>query len=395
MISFASWLFCSSILFYLLLSTSLAADTSRPIAETHEKPYSQGEQFASPLPSELTDTAAKVCYSSNQESSQQIVECTTATSSTAIVLISISNSAVANLSRPWLPTTLNRIEAYAGRTGSDVVVVRSSKHCDHLSRKEADKDDAQAQRDCAMRGKLDAIYETLMIYDRILLVDDTVVIRGDTPNLFEIVPPERIGALVQSDAIFGEAENRRQLDEMCEFYGVDNKDASSTVFNSGVLLLTREYHKSMFRDRFSQVQTRSELFGDQGYLNAMAHSTKQSVYDIEYRCVANEEEGSEDSYIVAPSLRSPFPSPSVLLSRSLTLSINRYNFLGSFETYNLGKLKLSAIEAYIVHATTGLLSKFVEIDGNTYLTQMEGDEGMEYRTKYIDYVDEEWRKLGV
>lgn len=288
---------------------------------------------------------------------------------TAIIFVSISNPTVANLSRPWVPTTEDRIRKYASRTSSSVITVRETAHCHHLTKpgRRPHKDQATAQRDCSMRAKLDAMKQGLENFDRVLLVDDTVLIRGDTPDLFSLVPEDMIGAALQTDEIFGEETNDEQMRSMQDFYGVDEGEGGNRrddrqdggnrrqVFNSGVMVLTSSHHLPMFSELDGGVETRSDLFGDQGYLNAMAARHGVGVFDVGYK----------------------------------------YNFVGSFETYNVHQITLRKYDAYIVHATTGLLSKFVEIEGRVYLTQMEGQEATDFRTEYINDIDKEWKMRGL
>ena len=73
-------------------------------------------------------------------------------------------------------------------------------------------------RNCAMKQKLLNLESALREYDRVLLLDDTVLIRGDTPDLFEGVPPEMIGGVSESHT--DHTSSRETLEMMCSYYGV-------------------------------------------------------------------------------------------------------------------------------------------------------------------------------
>ena len=169
----------------------------------------------------------------------------------AILSLTIASPSLPHLSRPWVPLSLSRMQSYALRTNSTLLHLTHSPQCSHLlnlPRNLLRAEMAMDFRDCAMLSKIAALRDALDEYERVLLVDDTVLIRGDARDLFEIVAVENIGATVQTDAMFGKEENERQVREMCGYYNVSSGAGltpSSRVFNSGILLLS-DVHMSLF-----------------------------------------------------------------------------------------------------------------------------------------------------
>ena len=89
------------------------------------------------------------------------------------------------------------------------------------------------------------IHRRLTEYDRVLYLDADMMIRGDCPNPFEIVPPNRLGAVCnyQTDERLDE---RLEMDgaaweRLCEWLGRKDFSAAGMV-NGGFLLWTPEIH---------------------------------------------------------------------------------------------------------------------------------------------------------
>ena len=80
----------------------------------------------------------------------------------------------------------------------------------------------------------------------------------------------------------------------------------------------------------------------------------------------------------------------------------RYNYVGSFENMNRHKLDLRAEEAYVVHATTGLLFDEVEVEAASGETEewtsyraIVGDEANRKREVWLREVDGKWKERRV
>lgn len=147
--------------------------------------------------------------------------CKAATS--AIATVSLGN-------RPWFwPYLAPRLAAYAIKIGADFVVQSSPYSVPN-----------------AKRYKLDLAASLLVIYRRCLLLDDTVAIRTDSPDLFQFVPPLAIGALVEDSRVRPAEENaallalaRMSYDPTFGLYDFNPTPSPEILWlNSGVLVLS-------------------------------------------------------------------------------------------------------------------------------------------------------------
>ena len=194
-----------------------------------------------------------------------------------------------------------------------------------------------------------------------LLLDDTTLIRGDTPDLFSAVPPSAIGAVVESRTREFQ-ENVALVANMCSFYGVaPNPAFDDVVINSGVLLTSSKHHYNLLFGpgtpyKSHETPINGHIYGDQAYVNAMLHT---SLYDF----------------------------PSQLLNLGFG-----YNYIGSFENINRRKVSFASKDAYVVHATTGvLLSKISTEGGYDRYILADGMETVNVRANYLKELDKAWR----
>jgi len=285
----------------------------------------------------------------------------------AIVTSSIVYPAhVANNFRPWFDSVvLPRMKEYADRVGADLIVNRELRHECAGEFDEGVGNLVLDSRNCAMKQKLLNLESALREYDRVLQLDDTVLIRGDTPDLFEGVPPEMIGGV--SESHIDHTSSRETLERMCSYYGVKrqgDQDFGTVIVNSGVLLLSREHHYEMFfgkgverkKDRVFDPDVNPYLSGDQGYINAVlqfqVHDWAAQVADLGFR----------------------------------------FNYIGSLENVNKHKVAFTAQASYFVHATSGLLLKETA-EGHYELAT--GHEVVTMRTDYLEGLDSRWKSAGL
>jgi len=145
-----------------------------------------------------------------------------------------------------------------------------------------------------------AMYDLLRKeFDRILFLDSDIIIRDDTPSLFDIVPEDCVG-------IFNEGYYTPRsvcLHEVKAVYNVDlpgwnGKD----YFNTGVMLVSRQ-HRHLFKIS-DQIKPLRNSFGEQTYLNMRLIQSKQNIYHLDYdfnrMCVMDKITGKTrlSSYIV-------------------------------------------------------------------------------------------------
>jgi len=149
------------------------------------------------------------------------------------------------------------IEAYADRIGADLIVANKplvSTTYPHFEKFQA--------------------HSLLNRYDRILLLDTDLIIRDDCPDLFEEVPPDKLGAF--NEGAYADRSGAMQL--IREQYNVNLDGWKGTYYNTGVTVVSR-MHKHLFRKPAQEVCN----FYEQTYLNALIHDRKVPVHQLDYR----------------------------------------------------------------------------------------------------------------
>lgn len=143
------------------------------------------------------------------------------------------------------------IKKYADRIGADFICVSESKTTTpHWE-------------------KFNHIYSLLNKYKRILYLDTDIIIRDDCPNLFDIIPKEKL-------SLFDEMPytNQRNLSliESCKDYGIILKNWNGKYYNTGVMVISR-LHKELFKKPEKEIFN----FYEQGYFNAILAKTLESA----------------------------------------------------------------------------------------------------------------------
>jgi hypothetical protein len=298
--------------------------------------------------------------------------------------------------RPWVRTlTLPRLRDYAARTFSDLLLLRHLSFCHSgidPTPSESRNEEAHDMTGCAKRAKLIVAAAALSggdivdekgrrnkwrsgAFDRVIVVDDTMLFRRDSPNLFDLVPPGVLGASVEGKGIRSErartammrmsllryaqqgwhamassahgrvsfvnegAISTEELLMRCchdiealastgavaleldmgdarNKHGSNNNEARADArwFNSGLLVLSSHHIQIL---EFNEVEAEAVdfmLLWDQGLLNARRRVLGVPLLDLGYR----------------------------------------FNWVGSFNHSNDVQRPFNAAEAFAVHATTGL-----------------------------------------
>jgi lipopolysaccharide biosynthesis glycosyltransferase len=118
------------------------------------------------------------------------------------------------------------------------------------------------------------IYNLLNKYNRIIYFDIDILIREDCPNLFSIVPENKLGMFDE-----GRYEARYPwVEQASEYYDEPVKKWNGKFYNSGVMVISR-IHKQIFKlpKGIDFVET------DQPYINLRIINDKIEMHDLDYR----------------------------------------------------------------------------------------------------------------
>ncbi len=118
------------------------------------------------------------------------------------------------------------------------------------------------------------IYKLLNDYKRILYVDIDMIIREDCPNLFDIVPENKLG-------MFDEGRYSQRLtfiEQASEYYKEPVAKWNGKFYNSGVMVISRK-HKQIFKmpRGIDFVET------DQPYINLRIANDKVDMFDLDFK----------------------------------------------------------------------------------------------------------------
>lgn len=118
------------------------------------------------------------------------------------------------------------------------------------------------------------IHELLNKYKRIIYLDIDLIIREDCPNLFDIVPENKLG-------MFNEGKYTPRfefLEQASEYYGEPLKKWNGKFYNSGVMVISR-IHKQLFKipKGIDFVET------DQPYINLRILNDGVDMFDLDYK----------------------------------------------------------------------------------------------------------------
>lgn len=114
-------------------------------------------------------------------------------------------------------------------------------------------------------------------YDRILYIDTDIIIRNDCPNLFDIIPEDKIGMFNE-----GKYESRFQpLEQAVKAYDEQISDWDGSYYNTGVIVISKQ-HKDLF---ISPSIIHPLAMFEQSYINLqiIKHKDKYSMFDLNYK----------------------------------------------------------------------------------------------------------------
>ena len=134
------------------------------------------------------------------------------------------------------------IKAYADKIDADFMVISERK----ISKTTAHWEKFQ-------------IFDLLNDYERILYIDTDIIVRDDTPNMFDMVPNNQLGMF--NEGKFTDRSKELMID-ICKQYGVTLPGWDGEYFNTGVIVISR-CHKALFKKPEKEVFS----FYEQSYLN--------------------------------------------------------------------------------------------------------------------------------
>ena len=119
------------------------------------------------------------------------------------------------------------------------------------------------------------IYNLLNQYDRILYIDTDIIIRDDCPDLFDIVPENKLG-------MFNEApwtdRSKELLIDTCKQYNTTLPDWNGKYYNTGVMVISKQ-HKYLFKKPDKEIFN----FYEQSYLNMVIAMEKPLISELSYK----------------------------------------------------------------------------------------------------------------
>src|SRR3989344_1081246 len=120
------------------------------------------------------------------------------------------------------------------------------------------------------------IFNFLNDYDRILFLDTDIIIRGDTPDLFTLVPESNLGAF--NEAPYTGRNSGAVMRQIAEAYGQDLPVWDGRYFNTGVMVLSR-VHQPLFIKPAREI----ESFYEQSYLNLVFARARVLITELDWR----------------------------------------------------------------------------------------------------------------
>jgi hypothetical protein len=150
-----------------------------------------------------------------------------------------------------------RIARYARKIGADFHVIRD-----------------QGRWTSPAFRKLDLL-ELLSDYDRVLYIDTDILVREETPDLFELVPPEQLGVFEEGKYKPQDiAEFQKFLQNLRFPEGIWN----GKLYNTGVMVLSQAH-----RALFAPPPEECYFYFEQGYLNANIAWLGVETFELDQR----------------------------------------------------------------------------------------------------------------
>jgi len=123
-----------------------------------------------------------------------------------------------------------------------------------------------------------SVYELLREFDRIAFIDADIIIRPDTPSLFDVVPEDQFG-------IFNEGEYTPRamcIHEVRKVFAVDIKNWNgSDYYNTGVIVMSK-CHRYLFKIT-EEIKPLRNAFGEQTYINMKLMANNVKIFPLHFK----------------------------------------------------------------------------------------------------------------
>jgi hypothetical protein len=147
-------------------------------------------------------------------------------------------------------------EAYCRRTGIDLLIV----------------DVPQAVPSCFVKASLLPIVEQ---YDRFALLEPYIIIRQGSPDLFAIVPADKIGAMPEGRW----TDRRERCSELSGLYGFSTPLSAERYVNTDLLVMSRA-HLEVLRAALTAEPISNYRLDEQDALNALLYHNDVPVFAL-------------------------------------------------------------------------------------------------------------------
>lgn len=143
------------------------------------------------------------------------------------------------------------------------------------------------------------------IYDRILYMDTDMLVKPNTPNLFDMVPKNKL-------AVFGDKHRKKQIREMREYTKKYNEimvqngekpilfhEWGEIFYNAGLFLCSKETNPHI-PPVCNVMRLEGTIYYDQLYFNLMIYKYRIPVFELSYKYnrlhTVDSKVGSRDRY---------------------------------------------------------------------------------------------------
>lgn len=150
------------------------------------------------------------------------------------------------------------------------------------------------------------IYDALERYDRVIYIAPDCIVRDDCPDLFEVVPREKVGAYPLQNA----DKKTKELAQSATML-LGTEITNPNIYDSGVLVVSKQH-----RDLFARPQDPMFGFSINQYISAVFASTETDIVPLPYtynRLPALDASTGEERFASYIIHYTDYPSPEVLV----------------------------------------------------------------------------------